>query len=232
MFASVERFVLVTTAAWALYTLSAAIVLTTGAIPAFAEVLISIDKSTQRMSVSVDGVPQFEFAVSTGRAGYSTPNGTYHPQRLEPVWFSRVYYNSPMPNSIFFNSGYAIHGSYEIDRLGGPASHGCVRLHPSNAKTLFALVKREGMAATIVVVYGSNPPHAGRPAPTAQNIGRLNLPWYDRSYAPDYGRRNHSSPLRVGSGTFFLSFFPIDASMRFRLLRSDFHVATTLGVFG
>ena len=102
MFASVERFVLVTTAAWALYTLSAAIVLTTGAIPAFAEVLISIDKSTQRMSVSVDGVPQFEFAVSTGRAGYSTPNGTYHPQRLEPVWFSRVYYNSPMPNSIFF----------------------------------------------------------------------------------------------------------------------------------
>lgn len=136
------------------------------------------------MSVSVDGVPQYEFAVSTGRAGYGTPNGTYHPQRLEPVWFSRVYYNSPMPNSIFFNGGYAIHGSYEIDRLGGPASHGCVRLHPSNAKTLFALVKREGMSATTVVVYGSNPPHAHGPAPTAQINGRLNLPWYDRSYAP------------------------------------------------
>jgi len=48
---------------------------------AFAEVLISVNKSTQQMSVSVDGVPRYRFAVSTGRAGYGTPNGTYHPQR-------------------------------------------------------------------------------------------------------------------------------------------------------
>lgn len=38
-----------------------------------------------------------------------------------------------MPHSIFFHGGYAIHGSYEINRLGGPASHGCIRLHPANA---------------------------------------------------------------------------------------------------
>jgi lipoprotein-anchoring transpeptidase ErfK/SrfK len=111
---------------------------TTGALPASAAVLISVNKSTQQMSVAVDGVPRYRFAVSTGRAGYGTPSGTYRPQRLAASWFSKLYYNSPMPHSIFFHSGYAIHGSYEINRLGGPASHGCIRLHPANAATRLA----------------------------------------------------------------------------------------------
>ena len=130
--------------------------LMTGA-PAFARVLIIVDKSAQQMSVSVDGVPRYSFAVSTGRAGYGTPNGTYHPQRLAASWFSKLYYNSPMPHSIFFHGGYAIHGSYEINRLGGPASHGCIRLHPANAAALFELVKNESTGATSIVVSGSNP---------------------------------------------------------------------------
>jgi lipoprotein-anchoring transpeptidase ErfK/SrfK len=135
-------------------------------LPAFANILISVDKSTQQMSVSVDGVPRYRFAVSTGRAGYGTPNGTYHPQRLAASWFSKLYYNSPMPHSIFFHGGYAIHGSYEINRLGGPASHGCIRLHPANAGALFDLVKSEGMAATTIVVSGSNPLVASGSAPS------------------------------------------------------------------
>jgi len=85
-----------------LYAFFASFALTIGALPAFADVLILVDKSTQQMSVSVDGVPRYLFAVSTGRAGYGTPNGTYHPQRLETSWFSKLYYNSPMPHSIFF----------------------------------------------------------------------------------------------------------------------------------
>ena len=132
------------------------------ALPTFANILISVDKSTQQMSVSVDGVPRYRFAVSTGRAGYGTPNGTYHPQRLAASWFSKLYYNSPMPHSIFFHGGYAIHGSYDINRLGGPASHGCIRLHPANAGALFDLVKSEGMTATTIVVSGSNPLVASR----------------------------------------------------------------------
>jgi lipoprotein-anchoring transpeptidase ErfK/SrfK len=125
--------------------------------PAVAAVVVSIDKSTQHMSVAVDGETRYVWAVSTGRAGYGTPNGTFRPQRLARSWFSKKYYNSPMPYSIFFHGGFAIHGSYEISRLGGPASHGCVRLHPGNAATLFALVKQEGMGATRIVVSGSNP---------------------------------------------------------------------------
>jgi lipoprotein-anchoring transpeptidase ErfK/SrfK len=123
-------------------------------VPARAGVVIAVDKSSQVMSVSVDGVTRHRWAVSTARAGYSTPNGTYRPERLERTWFSREYYNSPMPYSIFFHNGYTIHGSYEISRLGGPASHGCVRLRPSNAAILFALVNREGTDATTIVVSG------------------------------------------------------------------------------
>jgi hypothetical protein len=135
---------------------------------AFGGVLISIDKGTQQMSVSVDGVPNYIFTVSTGRAGYGTPNGTYHPQWMAKSWFSKKYYNSPMPHSIFFHRGYAIHGSYEINKLGGPASHGCVRLHPEDATILFGLVQREGMAATTIVVSGSNPEIARKRRPIPQ----------------------------------------------------------------
>jgi L,D-transpeptidase catalytic domain len=154
---------------------------------AFAEVLISVNKNTQQMSVSVDGVPRYRFAVSTGRAGYGTPNGTYHPQRLAASWFSKLYYNSPMPHSIFFHGGYAIHGSYEINRLGGPASHGCIRLHPANAATLYTLVKSEGMGATTIVVSGSNPAVASSPAPTPRRYG-WERPSSEDRFRPDDGQ--------------------------------------------
>ncbi len=132
------------------------------AAPARAGVLVTIDKSTQRMTVAVAGATRHVFTISTGRAGFGTPNGHFRPQRLARTWFSKQYYNSPMPHSIFFHGGYAIHGSYEIRRLGGPASHGCVRLHPADAATLFALVQGEGSENTQIVVTGSNPAPAPR----------------------------------------------------------------------
>jgi lipoprotein-anchoring transpeptidase ErfK/SrfK len=112
--------------------------------PARADVVVQIDKSSQRMAVSVDGMTRYNWPVSTGRSGYGTPNGVFHPQLMARRWFSRKYYNSPMPNAIFFYGGFAIHGTYELSRLGGRASHGCVRLHPSHAAALFALVERNG----------------------------------------------------------------------------------------
>jgi hypothetical protein len=130
-----------------------------------AGVLVSINKSTQRMTVSVDGEVKHVWAVSTGRAGYGTPNGQYRPQRMARTWFSRKYYNSPMPHSIFYHGGFAIHGSNAIHQLGGPASHGCVRLHPANAATLFALVKREGMGATRISISGASPAMIARKKP-------------------------------------------------------------------
>jgi hypothetical protein len=168
--------------------------LTTAALPASADVLISVNKSTQQMSVSVDGAPRYRFAVSTGRAGYGTPSGTYRPQRLAASWFSKLYYNSPMPHSIFFHGGYAIHGSYEINRLGGPASHGCIRLHPANAAALFELVRNEGLGATTIVVSGGSPVLASRPAPSRQPYAARQTPTYEDRYRSDYGQPYYWRP--------------------------------------
>jgi hypothetical protein len=118
-----------------------------------AGVVVTVDKSAQRLSVSVDGTPRYEWPVSTARMGYNTPNGSYRPERLARKWFSSKYDWSPMPYSIFFHGGYAIHGSYEISHLGRPASHGCIRLHPANAAVLFRLVQ-ENMRDTRIVVTG------------------------------------------------------------------------------
>lgn len=90
--------------------------------------------------------------VSTGRSGYRTPRGSYKPTRLHRMWHSRKYDNAPMPYSIFFRGGYAIHGTDQIGSLGRPASHGRVRLHPGNAKRLFNLVRAHGRANTRIIV--------------------------------------------------------------------------------
>jgi lipoprotein-anchoring transpeptidase ErfK/SrfK len=118
-----------------------------------ASIIVHVDRSQQQMEVVVDGEQRYLWRVSTARRGYITPPGTYHPQMLARHWYSRKYYNSPMPHAIFFDGGYAIHGTYEIAQLGGPASHGCVRLDPSNAATLFDLVERQGMGNTTIVVH-------------------------------------------------------------------------------
>jgi hypothetical protein len=118
---------------------------------ACAQVVIAIDKSRQQMTVLFDGAEQHVWKVSTGLGG-GPPSGTYRPERLERQWFSRKYDWSPMPHSIFFYKGYAIHGTTYVSRLGRRASHGCVRLHPKNAAILFALVRSQGMRKTTIVV--------------------------------------------------------------------------------
>lgn len=111
-----------------------------------------IDIASQRMVVKVDGEVRHVWKVSTGRSGYATPRGAYKPQRMHVRYFSKKYYNSPMPYSIFFRGGYAIHGTSAINRLGGPASHGCVRLATGNARALFQLVKSAGAGRTRIVI--------------------------------------------------------------------------------
>jgi lipoprotein-anchoring transpeptidase ErfK/SrfK len=119
---------------------------------ASAGVVARIDISNQTMTVSEDGNVLYSWSVSTARKGYRTPRGSFRPTRMHKMWYSRKYDNSPMPHSIFFYGGYAIHGTNALKSLGRPASHGCIRLHPSNARTLFNLVQAHGSKNTRIIL--------------------------------------------------------------------------------
>lgn len=111
-----------------------------------------IQLSTQTMTVIRHGRVIHTWPVSTARKGYVTPQGTWRPIRLHKMWRSRKYDNAPMPYSVFYNGGYAIHGTDAVKRLGTPASHGCVRLNTANAAAFYALVKQFGPGNTRIVV--------------------------------------------------------------------------------
>jgi lipoprotein-anchoring transpeptidase ErfK/SrfK len=115
-------------------------------------VQVHIDISSQSMNVRVNGWSYGYWRVSTGREGYYTPRGSYTVKRMAKTYYSRKYDNAPMPNSVFFHGGYAIHGTNQVGRLGRPASHGCVRLAPGNAAALFALVQKHGPRRTRITL--------------------------------------------------------------------------------
>ena len=115
-------------------------------------VVVHIVISNQSMNVSVNGWPSGSWGVSTAGPRYHTPRGTFRVQRMAKVWFSRKYDNSPMPNSLFFNGGIAIHGTNHLRSIGHPMSHGCVRLLPENAAKLYAIVQENGPSRTQIIV--------------------------------------------------------------------------------
>ena len=188
-------------------------------LPAAASIVIEIDKAAQRMTVSQDGAQLYAWPVSTGQRGYDTPSGDFKPFRMEKEHYSREWDDAPMPHSIFFTTrGHAIHGTEHTRNIGRPASHGCVRLEPANARVLFGLVRQQGMANVRVVLSGVTPsgggPAMARRAPKydddvtgsvqprrVREYGYQSNPWvadlYDRRYrAPPppprfYGRSRY-----------------------------------------
>jgi len=117
---------------------------------AYATARIHVDLSTQTMHVE-SSAGNYSWPVSTARAGFYTPRGEYAPTGMERMHYSRKYHNSPMPYSIFFRGGYAIHGSYATGALGRPASHGCVRLSVDNARQLYDWVEKDGGGVVDIV---------------------------------------------------------------------------------
>ena len=125
--------------------------------PAWAKIDITVDKNNQMMTVAVNGVERYHWPVSTGIPSRETPNGSFRAFRMEEDHFSKEFDDAPMPHSIFFTKiGHAIHGTDSVNRLGSPASHGCVRLSRENALKLWDLVKQEGVLNTTVTLTGSS----------------------------------------------------------------------------
>jgi hypothetical protein len=170
--------------------IAAAAVLTFGQ-AANADLLIKIDKSSQRMAVTLNGQQLYTWPVATGGRGYDTPSGTFKPFRMEIDHTSDEWDDAPMPYSIFFTrTGNAVHGTYERRSLGRAVSHGCVRLSVKNAATLWKLVKQEKMANTTVVVSGAIP-DAG--PPTVARAEPLPLNADDPRYAPPQFQRRYDN---------------------------------------
>ncbi|MGH9548320.1 MAG: L,D-transpeptidase [Terriglobales bacterium] len=166
--------------------------------PTVQTILINIDKSTQRMTVFVDGVQKYDWPVSTGKRGYSTPSGNFTATSMNEIWYSKEWDNAPMPHAIFFmKDGHAVHGSYEVKHLGKPASHGCVRISPQNATVLYDLVKKTGLENTQVVLSGETPGGEGKVASSARSRPRSGKSVF-RSVRPEnnYYADSNAQPQR------------------------------------
>ena len=144
--------------------------------------LINIDLSSQRMTVTENGQAKFTWPVSSARAGYRTPTGTFKPTWMSAMWYSRQYDMSPMPHSIFFSGGVAIHATYATGQLGSPASHGCVRLAPKNAAALYKMVSKHGKGLTRITVRGT--PKQGPAVATAKQRNIRRYAGAPYGYAP------------------------------------------------
>ncbi|MFH1796561.1 MAG: L,D-transpeptidase [Pseudomonadota bacterium] len=116
------------------------------------EVVARVSISEQKMQVTVGGRQTYEWKVSTAGKGYVTPTGSWKPYRMHEMWYSKKYDNAPMPHSVFFTGGYAVHATPHVKNLGRPASHGCIRLHPTNAEAFYTLVKTFGQQNTRIVI--------------------------------------------------------------------------------
>ncbi|GJE16651.1 L,D-transpeptidase [Methylobacterium marchantiae] len=180
-----------------------------------ADLRVSVDKDRQRMSVAVDGEIRHVWPVSTGLSRYDTPNGTYKAFRMEKTHFSREWDNAPMPHAIFFTpAGHAIHATNQTRHLGRLASHGCVRLSPRNAATLFALVRQQGLGRTRIDVEGSTAAtvsglHRSQPVRAARSGDRnarfaaqtaRDKAWEQENYYGAPVRQMSRNPFEAGYG--------------------------------
>jgi hypothetical protein len=178
--------------------------------PSDAALLITIDKAQQRMIVSRNDVPLHDWPVSTGQRGYDTPAGVFQPFRMEKDHFSREWDEAPMPHSIFFTKdGHAIHGSFEVKKLGRPASHGCVRISPQHAAILWGLVREEKMANTRVVLTGTIPGGPGQAA-----AKREVDPYGDDGYAEPLPSRSRGRDPRGNGFNGWSYYYPYERSTR------------------
>jgi len=163
-----------------------------------ANVSITVDKNAQMMTVAVDGVERYHWPVSTGIPSYETPGGSYRTFRMEADHFSKEFDDAPMPHSIFFTKiGHAIHGTDFENRLGTPASHGCVRLSKANASTLYALVQEQGVLNTTVTLTGSSQIALARNPRRNTAVARAQP--YDQQYQQDQQYRQDQQDQQYGA---------------------------------
>ena len=128
----------------------------------------------QMLYLYIDGAFATSWKVSTAGRGHLTPNfdghpsGPFYPGRYNSKKYPGGDYKGlgNMPYASFYNGGFAIHGTPSIGQLGRPASHGCVRSHPDNARYFSQWVRSVG-AGNVWITVSQSPvePFVGASAP-------------------------------------------------------------------
>lgn len=120
------------------------------------KIVATVSLSRQQMVVEITNRrgkrQRHVFPVSTGKQGFETPMGTWRASWMARDHRSDTYDRAPMPYSVFFSPGYAIHGTGDVAKLGRPASHGCVRLALPHSAYFFEAVTQIGMKRTKIVI--------------------------------------------------------------------------------
>jgi lipoprotein-anchoring transpeptidase ErfK/SrfK len=132
---------------------------------------INIDLTKQRLVVAERGTTVGTWSISSGADGFRSPTGTFRPLWMSKMWYSKKYDNAPMPHSVFFSGGVALHATQSIGMLGRPASHGCIRQSPANAEKLYKLVSKHGNESTKITVFGDARDYEPRVARRSPNDG-------------------------------------------------------------
>lgn len=178
--------------------------------PAEPSLTAAIDLSSQSITVSENGVAKYTWAISSGTQSHPSPRGTFRPQWTAKMWYSRKYDNAPMPHAVFVHDGVAIHATYATGMLGRPASHGCIRLSPTNAKTFYNLVQKHGVKNTRVSIFGTpkwgaDPYVASRKSSTpryaavqAAPSGGSGWDWFGLGSSPSYAAKPVYPPQAYG----------------------------------
>ncbi len=124
-------------------------------------VWVYVSKASQRLYLYLDGNQAYEWAISSGVAGRTTPNFDRRPNgriydRYSSVTYPGGDYNGlgNMPYAVFIEGGFALHGTPRENwsKLGQRASHGCIRQHPDNARYLNRLIRRVGIQSVWITV--------------------------------------------------------------------------------
>ncbi|WP_083883895.1 L,D-transpeptidase [Thalassoporum mexicanum] len=100
---------------------------------------IEIRLKSQRL-VAWEGDKQvYAVIVSTGKAGHSTPPGSFAIQSKHRIArMQGADYDVPdVPFTMYYSGNYAVHGAYWHHSFGTPVSHGCTNVAPDHAEWLF-----------------------------------------------------------------------------------------------
>ena len=122
----------------------------TNTLPAFAfakqtkaKTVAWVTKDCQAVMEVVHGRYRHIMPATTGKPGHETPSGLHKIEWRWPGWHVSTKYqeNGQMYQSQYFGPGIALHGVPRHEVHKQPSSHGCVRLYPSDANTLYRHLK-------------------------------------------------------------------------------------------